>query len=231
MSEKTQSGNVLFLILIAVALFAALSYVVSQSSRSGAGNVDKEKASIEFNVIHGHSVSIKTAIARMQAAKVGVEQLDFRDTGFTVDYTNPNCPNNICKVFHPLGGGAAWSKPPQGFNDGSDYIISGYSQVQGIGYDDSASADASDLLMIVPNVAESICGNINQILTRSTDIPTLTSSCIVDTGGTDFYFRGTFATGHTVSAAGNALNNVFERCVRCTGSPATYHYYMVLIAR
>lgn len=63
-SNKQPSGNVLFLILIAVALFAALSYVIVNSSRSGSGQANLENARLIKSQMENTISAISTAITR-----------------------------------------------------------------------------------------------------------------------------------------------------------------------
>jgi hypothetical protein len=90
MNYHKTSGNVLFLILIAVALFAALSYVVINSTRSGSSNVDNENSKL----LLAQMDNIAVAMASSALAKK----------------TNTNCTtdeimNNFCA---PTPSGCGW---------------------------------------------------------------------------------------------------------------------------
>jgi len=90
---KQEKGNVLFLILIAVALFATLSYAVTQSTRSGGGNATKEKSMMEMAKLQQASINGSTAITRMRVS--GIEYGDI-----TLDDVAPN------GLYAAKGGGA-----------------------------------------------------------------------------------------------------------------------------
>jgi hypothetical protein len=62
MAVNSRSGNVLFLILIAVALFAALSYAVTSSSRSSGAQIGADQARIMAAEIRQYASSIEQAI-------------------------------------------------------------------------------------------------------------------------------------------------------------------------
>src|SRR5688500_18709552 len=74
-----ESGNVLFLILIAVALFAALSYAVTQSTRSGGGDAGRETSRISGAQMTQYPASIRTALVRMIIGGQNVDTLEFND--------------------------------------------------------------------------------------------------------------------------------------------------------
>lgn len=97
-----QSGNALFLILIAVALFAALSYAITQSGRGG-GNIAKEQELIRSAQILQYFSQIKNATDRMQL----IYGCQASDVGFYGNGTRPECG-----IFHPDGGAVPVSSVP-----------------------------------------------------------------------------------------------------------------------
>lgn len=105
--HNTSSGNVLFLILIAVALFAALSYAVTSSSRSGSGGIEKEKAQLELAKSNNCEVAVTTALHRLKIMNgCSEDEISYElPSGLNENPSNPN--NTRCFVFHPAGGGAA----------------------------------------------------------------------------------------------------------------------------
>ena len=97
--RQSERGNVLFLILIAVALFAALSYVVTQSTRSGGGSTEREKNILSSAQMTQYPTALRTAIIRQVLGGVAIETVLFNAPGTFGASTN-------LEVFHPSGGGA-----------------------------------------------------------------------------------------------------------------------------
>lgn len=99
---KPQSGNVLFLILIAVALFAALSYVISSSTRSGSGDTGREKMRMEVSRMMGYGMSVRATVQRMILSGTPSDKIVLHPpgAGYTTCSTEPFC------AFSPQYGGA-----------------------------------------------------------------------------------------------------------------------------
>ena len=160
---NTQKGNVLFLILIAVALFAALSYAVTQSTRGG-GNADDESALIDSAAMTQFGASVATAIMRMRLA--GVEETDFcfYTGNNSTDYNHATCSDNTNNVFHADGGGVSYQDPPNGLSSSTEWEFNARPQVYGQGttVPSSSGNDTADLVMVLRDVDTSICEAINE---------------------------------------------------------------------
>lgn len=105
-SHDLDNGNALFLILIAVALFAALSYAITSSGR-GSDSISKETAALEAARMTQEYANIRAAVDRMiltgtPAASVEMSYIDFPFTTY--------CTTGINCVFAPEGGGVAVPK-------------------------------------------------------------------------------------------------------------------------
>ena len=121
-AKHTETGNVLFMILIAVALFAALSYAVTQSSRGGSSGIEDEKTTIGMGAINEYVTAIRTQALLINAR--GAEHPDFSNFNNRVSrasdgYTRcTNTPDECIfqtVPFHNLGSRLHNAFPDVGF--------------------------------------------------------------------------------------------------------------------
>lgn len=107
-------GNILFLILLAIILFAALTYAVSGSLRVKDDGMSKEAADSAAADIINWFAQVDTAIMRMRLVNdYKVEEIDFYDPrnknqdGSSISFNNEDyCTTPACQVFSPNGGNA-----------------------------------------------------------------------------------------------------------------------------
>lgn len=98
---KTENGNILFLILIALALFAALSYAVTGSNRTTGNTIESEKSKLARGQVDSYMAMIET----------GKNKLVLINNCSTIDYTIPAnqvAGDKSCHLFHPDGGNVAY---------------------------------------------------------------------------------------------------------------------------
>lgn len=188
---KSQSGNVLLYVLIAVVLFAALSFLLSrqQDSDSVVGSLDEGKARLRAEDLINYGTTMRTAIENMVVMQnVLPTELNFVKPGETGYDTAPH----TAKPFHPVGGGITqFSNKDEYFTSGS--AKRGWVVQQGTNVAWTQSTQ-SDVILTFLDVEESVCREINKRLYKSTAIPTtttVTSVAFVNGGGDDADFTTT----------------------------------------
>lgn len=176
--RKSEQGNVLFLILIAVALFAALSYAVTQSTRSGGGSAEKEKSVLSGASLVQYPAALRTSLIRMILNGTSVDNLEFN-----VPSDFGNLTSNAVGVFHPDGGAAVYQKAPAEVMANStqaDWKYNGSFEIPQIGI---ASGGGNDIIAFLPNVSKTVCSQINKQVGIVTTGCTMTDGSIPDIDG------------------------------------------------
>ncbi len=216
--QNSQSGNVIFYVLIVVALLAALSYAVTQSGRGNVSGIGKEKAKIYATEIIGYGNILSQAISQIRLRGYKDTEISFENSK-VAGYANANCYDDGCEIFHINGGAINWISPSSNANDGSEWLFS----VNGV---TNIGTTSLDLVMILPNIDIAVCQQINEKLHGTTIIPQEEDSVTLSK------FTGTYS-GLAISDSGAAMDGNNAYCFEGNVAPAagTYHYYQVLIAR
>lgn len=226
---QKEDGNVLFLILIAVALFAALSYAVTSSTRSG-GNASSETNLISSAQVTQYPASVSTAIVRMIISGTSVSEVRFnRPAEFS------DLDNDPIGVFHPDGGGAQYvTAPADVMVDGNpgDWTFNGELEVPDIG---SAGAGGNDIIAFLVGIRQSICSKINEEHGLGTAIPVLSADLsteyatrMYDDGTTDYSLPTTDSPD--ITDGSNGFDGQPFGCFQNNGG-GDYVYYHVLVER
>ena len=244
--RQSERGNVLFLILIAVALFAALSYVVTQSTRSGGGTTEREQNILSSAQMTQYPTALRTSIIRMVLGGVPIENVLFdAPSGFAGISVNR-------LVFHPQGGGAVFQAAPSELMSGTanqqgTWNFNANYAVRGIGID---GVGGHDLIAFLPGVSAGVCRQANEELgynlTGCTDLTTgVPNTAIVtttlnqniqnvDNGSIDTVFPAPTSTPINIVGGAGACSTLFDRqasgCFYDT-TGTRYVFYSVLLER
>jgi hypothetical protein len=198
---KNQAGNALFLILIAVALFAALSYAVTQSGKGGA-STSNEQADLLAARMMQDAALVQSTVTRLLVSGCTLAKLNFDNTVFA-GYANASAPaDKSCNVFDPAGGGLQWLVPPvralltvtrpyfyaltpiANLGTISDEAVNGKCILS------AQWASCTELVMVVIDISKAVCMKINTrmgIAPGTLDVP---QDHGIDSQGTPY--NGTF---------------------------------------
>lgn len=218
--RHAERGNAFFLILIAVALFAALSYVITQGGKTG--NIgDKDDKIAAFARLVQFPVSVQTTVNKMLLTGADVTELDFRRDA-----------KGKGAVFEHM----QYQNPPLSIGASTDWGFKGVSKegegwfVSGIGTDD---AGGKDVFIYLDGLSKDGCEHVKKALGLAT-LP-LSESFTVDLEkpGTAGATAGNNAWSFNIHNAVTPPDPQPASCVRNgnrKGEP-NYVYYHVIVAK
>lgn len=239
-------GNILFIILIAIGLLAALTWSMTKSSRTMSA-ISAEDTEFAAQNIMSYLNAVTAATEHVMVANgCRDDQVSFENP-VVAGYTNANAPaDKRCHIFDPAGGGLKWETPDPKWLDtafsanalyGQYFIPDGRSCIYDVGTGDavdlcSTTTSKTDLYIVLPLLKSEICLAINKKL--EINLPDGTPP--VD--GTNAWtplttkFTGTFSTSSAVLNLG-VYRGRHTACFEAGGTPpaGSFNLYQVLIPR
>ena len=159
-SRKNESGNVMFYILIAIALLAALSFAISQSGRGSVSDVTADRQRLLVAEILDYADTVKKSVQILRLRGVAFSRLDF-DVPALAGYDNASCTTDECLIFNVNGGGAVYKQASSSATvSAADWIFTAANEVEEIGTT-AGAASGADLLMVLTPVKREICLALN----------------------------------------------------------------------
>lgn len=207
-NRQSQAGSAIIIILVAIAMFAALSFAVGNMMRSGsAEKLSEERAELVAGEIIDYARQIKQAVQSIRIASGCDEtEISFTQTSGD-DYEHSPVARDECKIFHVNGAGVTYNAPSANANDGSPWEFTGRATVYGIGTTNTGAncPDCAELIAALYGIPDSVCLAINEQFGESS-IPQDSGDVNIDR------FAGAYATSSQIDNINGCSTNAVASC-------------------
>lgn len=166
-NSRSQAGNALIYVLIALALIGTLTVLITnQGEYADSENLSDEEAELHALDLIQYAAAAQNVIDTMSMTGTGFSEFSFiNPTSATAFNTAPH----IHKVYHPQGGGLNYEDIDSSVNP---LFLSNtgwqFSTGTNVGWTPSG---VDDILFSAVDIAEIVCGKINEKITGTTTIP------------------------------------------------------------
>jgi hypothetical protein len=227
---RSESGNAMIYVIIIIALFAALSFLLSRQSDTGeSGTVSRERVNIAATQIMQNAASLQAAIEQMTYTGARLADLDFippSDGSFEDG-------GDSLKVFHPDGGGVTLPKLPTdaihevSSTPGAGWYIGRFNNIEWSAPD--ANGDPlEDVVIVAYQISKAVCERINQQLTGDPALPVLSGTASKFFIEAPRYHAGPNEDFETADCTGRSCEGVPALCVENSTHDSWSFYSLVL---
>ncbi len=246
--KNKQSGNVLFMILIAIFLLGGLTVLMSRTSGTSDDTGGAEQVSIQASELFKYASGLQAAVQSL-ASQQGCSENEIsfyyasEPFGSPADYTNPNSTAS-CEVFGAQGAGltyktipAAWRTITGNYAARSHFASGQCVNGIGTGSGTTCSTATTELRFIALGLTKELCLAINNRLgiTNPSGNPPEDEDYVAP-------FVGTYTPGNTgltgvigddSTASAVPLKGKKAGCLMDTAGSTSgqYFFYHVLLAR
>lgn len=216
-------GNAFVYILIAIALFGALTFALSGSQETtSVGELNEGRATIAANEILAYAAAAQNSITSLDRMGTNAATIDFVLPSNNTDF---NDPPHINKLFHPEGGGLSYKLLPK---DAAVAAVTGPEEGYYIGRFNNTEwtpTTAQDVLFTAYGINRQVCEELNYKITGSRTIPSVSDAAatFVDTE---------YHSGPNADLMISDCATCDEKPALCIdGSSGLYVFYSILVAK
>ena len=225
-TRPKERGNAMIYVLVIVALFAAINFILSRQSDTGETNiVDQQRVDFYATQIMDYSAQMRDSVERMTMTGTDIDDITFFQQGdaeFDSDVTYPH----YNKLYHPQGGGmisetfpAELAAPAGSAETGPDagWYVGRFNNVEW----SYSSAGGNDVLLVAYRIPQNVCERINEMIAGDDYVPppqltTQARTVLIDSQNTTPEHLQSNSEGHS----GGTSDLDTTTCPDCDGVPS-----------